>query len=87
MALTHKRRKGLSSSDFVFPANHPSVTDDDDHFPIDTENRGRNALARANQFGDAPSWYKGSLKNLKKTIAEKVKARYPGIEVTERAID
>lgn len=87
MALTYKRRKSLPDSDFVFPAKHPDVTDGKDHFPIDTRNRARNALARANQFGSAPSWYNGSLKNLKRTIAEKVKRRYPDIEVTERSID
>ena len=38
-------------------------------------------------LNQAPSWYKGSLKGLKRTIAEKVKARYPDIEVTEAAID
>jgi hypothetical protein len=86
-ALTAKRRKGLSSGSFVFPAGHAKVKDDDDHFPIDTENRARNALARANQYGEAPSWYDGSLDSLKETIAKRVKAKYPSIEVTEKAID
>jgi len=87
MALTHKQREALPSGSFIFPAKHPKVKDDKDHFPIDTENRGRNALARANQYGAAPEWYDGSLESLKMTVAKRVKAKYPGIEVTEKSID
>lgn len=67
----------------VFQSTDPKVTDNKDHFPINDEAHARNALARANQYSDAPSWYDGSLKSLKKTVADAIKNKYPGIEVTE----
>jgi len=85
--LTYKEKEKLPSSTFVFPAGSGSVTDDKDHFPIPDETHGRNALQRANQYGESPSWYKGSLESLKKRVAEKVKAKFPGIEVSEESID
>lgn len=71
----------------VFDHTDPKVLDNADHFPINTEGRARNALARANQYSDAPSWYDGSLKELKKTVADAVKRAYPDIEVTEEAYE
>jgi hypothetical protein len=69
----------------VFPHDHPKVKDDKDHFPIPDANHGRNALARANQYSEAPEWYDGSLEDLKKTVADKVKEKFPSIEVTEES--
>lgn len=83
--LSYKEREKLPSGAFVFPAGHPKVKDDKPHFPINDEAHGKNALARANQYGAAPSWYNGSLEDLKKTVADKVKAKFPGIEVTEES--
>lgn len=71
----------------VFDHTDPKVLDNADHFPINTEGRGRNALARANQYSDSPSWYDGSLEELKKTVADAVKKAYPDIEVTEEAYE
>lgn len=71
----------------VFDHTDPKVLDDADHFPINTENRARNALARANQYSDSPKWYDGSLTELKKTVADAVKKAYPEIEVTEEAYE
>ena len=42
-ALTSKARKQLKSDQFAIPSKKA--------YPIDTENRGRNALARVSQFG------------------------------------
>lgn len=41
----------------VFPAEHPKVKDDKDHFPITNKAQAQNALARANQYSEAPEWY------------------------------
>lgn len=69
----------------VFPHDHPKVKDDKDHFPIPDASHARNALARANQFDEAPVWYSGSLEDLKKTVADAVKAKFPDIEVTKES--
>ena len=69
----------------VFPASSAKVTDDKDHFPINTESQARNALARASQYDKCPSWYDGSLTELVKKVHNKVKREYPDIEVTEKS--
>lgn len=85
--LTHEKRESLPSSSFVFPADSTAVKDDKDHFPIHDKSHARNALARANQYSKSPSWYTGSLDSLKKRVAEKVKSKFPSIEVSEESTD
>lgn len=67
----------------VLDAKNPKVKDNKDHFPIDTIGRARNALARVAQYDKSPSWYSGSLQELKKTIRDAVKKAYPSIDVTK----
>jgi len=64
--------------DFIFPP---------DHFPINTIGRARNALARASQYDEAPSWYEGSLDSLVKTVQRKVKEKYPSIDTTDASAE
>lgn len=59
--LTTEKRNDLPSKSFAGP---------DRSYPIDTENRGRNALARVSQHG-SPS--------LKAEIRRKVHKKYPDI--------
>jgi len=73
--------------DVVFPAGSKDVTDDKDHFPINSENQARNALSQANKYKKSPKWYKGSLEQLKKKVASAVKRKYKEIEVTKKATD
>lgn len=67
----------------VFSRESPKVKDDSDHFPIPDSAHGRNALARVNQYGSVPSWYDGSLEELKAAVVKAVKAKFPDIEVEE----
>lgn len=69
----------------IFPAEHSSIKDNKDHFPINDAAQARNALARANQFSSAPEWYKGSLESLVSAVARAVKKHYPSIEVSKAA--
>jgi len=71
--------------DVVFPANSKNVTDDKDHFPINSIVQARNALARANQFSKSPKWYKGTIVSLVKKVASAVKRKYPSIDVSDAA--
>ena len=59
--------------------------DNKDHFPINSEDQARNALARVNQYSSAPDWYKGSLQSLVSLVAKKVHSKYPSIEVSKSA--
>lgn len=75
------RSRGLC----VFPAEHPKVKDDKDHFPITSKAQAKNALARANQYSKAPEWYKGTLESLVNSVARAVHKHYPSIEVSKAA--
>jgi hypothetical protein len=67
----------------VFPAEHPKVTDEKDHFPINDAGQARNALSRANQYSSAPEWWKGSLQELVNAVHRAVKKHYKDIDVTK----
>jgi hypothetical protein len=69
----------------VFPAESPKVKDNEDHFPINDHDQAVNALGRANQYKKAPKWYDGSLEELVKAVARKVKKEYPSIDVSEKS--
>lgn len=75
--------KGRSTA--IFPADSSKVLDEKEHFPINSENQARNALARVNQYKKVPSWYKGSLQSLVDTVARKVHSKYKGIEISEKS--
>jgi hypothetical protein len=80
-----KGAAGRSRGRCVFPYEHSKVTDKKDHFPINSENQARNALARVNQYKKAPKWYEGSIESLVKTVANAVKKAYPDIKVSKAA--
>ena len=71
----------------VFPAGSKNVKDDKDHFPLNSIEQSRNALARVAQYKEVPEWYGGSLEKLIKKVQKKVKRKYPEIEVTEKSED
>lgn len=80
-----KAAKETARGTCVFPAKHPKVTDNKDHFPLNSEAQARNALARANQFSKAPPWYKGTLQSLVSAVVRKVHSKYKGIEISDAA--
>lgn len=75
--------KVRNRGDVVFPAGTKTVTDNKDHFPINSESQARNALSRVAQYSAAPSWYTGSLESLKTAVQSAVHRKYPGIKVTK----
>lgn len=81
--LAKGEAKVRSRGTCVFPAEHSSVKDNKDHFPINSEAQARNALARANQYSSAPEWYSGSLSSLVNAVSRKVHSKYPGIQQSE----
>lgn len=71
--ITTAQRKALPSSEFALPGKGTGAGGKGPgSYPIDTENRARNALARGAQHASP-----GQLA----TIKRKVKAKYPGIDV------
>lgn len=67
----------------VFSADHSKVTDNQDHFPINSAAQARNALARVAQFSAAPKWWSGSLQQLQSAVRSAVSKAYPEIKVTK----
>ena len=77
------KAKVRNRGDYVFPAEHPKVKDNKDHFPTTSESQARNALARASQYSKVPPWYSGTLQSLVSAVQRKVRSKYKGIEVTD----
>jgi hypothetical protein len=77
-------KKSKERGSFIFPSTHSKVKSGD-HFPIDTEGRARNALARANQYSKAPKWWSGSLQELVSAVARAVHSKYKNIEVSKKS--
>lgn len=71
--------------DCVFPAGHPKVKDNKDHFPVNNEGQARNALARASQYSSAPPWFSGDLQSLVNSVRRKVHSKYPSIELSDKS--
>lgn len=67
----------------VFPAGSKNVKDDKDHFPINNIAQARNALARVGQYSSVPTWYKGTLTELKNKVHSVVKNKYKSINITK----
>lgn len=68
----------------IFPSTHPKVNDGKDHYPIPDKSHGKSALQRLSQFKDSkPSWWDGSVEELKSTILRSVKDKFPGMEIEE----
>lgn len=80
-----EKLKGQSRGECIFQSDHPKVLDNKDHFPINTLAQARNALARVNQYEEAPPWYDGSLNSLLKTVVRAVESKYEDLEVSEEA--
>ena len=68
----------------IFPSTHPKVNDGRDHYPIPDKSHGKSALGRLSQFKDSkPSWWDGSVEELKNAILRAVKGKFPGMEIEE----
>jgi hypothetical protein len=61
-----------------------SAKDHKDHFPINSEDQARNALARVHQYDKVPPWYKGSLKSLQELVSRKVHSKYKSIGKSDK---
>lgn len=67
----------------IFSDSSSKVKDKKDHFPIPDIAHARNALARVNQYSEAPSWYDGSLEELRSKVKSAVHSKYPSIKIAE----
>jgi excinuclease UvrABC ATPase subunit len=63
--------------------NHPKNKSNVQHFPVNSEAQGANAIARVHQYSSAPEWWSGSLKELQNTVVRKVHSEYPGIKIKD----
>lgn len=71
------------TTDFIFPPDSPDVQDNKGHFPIPDIAHARNALARAGQYDTVPTWFNGTLEQVKDKIKREVEKKFPSIEVSK----
>ena len=57
--------------------NNPKVTDDKDHYPINSTTQAKNLAQKINDLTEKPSWWKGTLNQLKNTVMKCIKQTYP----------
>jgi len=80
--LTTKQRKKAPS---VFNPGKKIDPDkgrktEEKHFPIPDLAHARNALSRVEQYDSVPSWFNGTLEELKASVKAKVYKRYPELK-------
>lgn len=68
-----------SSQEMAISSTHPKVKDKQDHFPIHSETYAQNVLTMMDRFTCAPSWWSGSLADLKSHVKGAIKAKFPNI--------
>ena len=77
--LSYKERQGLSTSQFALPGKGSGPEGKQGgSYPIPDESHARNALARVSQHGSEAE---------KSKVRAAVKKKFPGIDVSEEAID
>ena len=79
------KAKVRNRGDVVFPAGSSKVLDDKDHYPVNTEKEARAALGYVNHYKKSPPWYDGSLQSMVDKVVNKVKRKFPDIEVSAAA--
>ena len=80
---TDPNAKVRNRGDVVLSANSKFVNDNADHFPINSIEQGRNALARVHQYDASPGWFEGDLESLIKKVTNAVHRKFPSIKINE----
>jgi len=64
-------------------AGHQSsrLLDQKDHFPVITETQARASMSRAMQLSDTPTWYRGTLDELRYEVYQGIAAAHPELEL------
>ena len=67
-------------------AGHASdkLLDKKEHFHIFTETQAQSSMARVMQLGDIPSWYNGTLAELRQEVYANINKTHPDIELNVR---
>lgn len=67
-------------------AGYPSdkLLDTKDHFPVITETQAQSSMARVIQLSEVPSWYRGSLSDLRQEVYAGIMRIHPGIDLNVR---
>jgi hypothetical protein len=72
--VNHKPGDGLKVlKAYAIPASHPLVDDDQDHFPVFTEEHAKSAVAILDTMDKTPEWWLGSTKELSDIVRTALK--------------
>jgi hypothetical protein len=59
----------------------PRLLDQRDHFPVITETQARASMSRAMQLSETPTWYRGTLDELRYEVYQGIAAAHPKLEI------
>jgi hypothetical protein len=76
-SVAKKDEKPAVKGKFALPSTHLKVTDSKDHYPLNSEKEGHAALTATKKLNTLPSWFKGSLEELKSAVQKAVKKAFP----------
>ena len=62
----------------------PKLLDTKDHFPVITNTQAQSSMSRVMQLTDVPTWYRGTLAELRQEVRAGIEKMHPGIEINIR---
>ena len=74
-------KKKKPAKKYALGKNHRLVNDDRNHYPTHDAAHARNALSRVMQHDSVPSWFDGTITQLRRIVINNVKKKFPSIEV------
>lgn len=61
----------------IYDANNADVLDNKPHFNIGTDKQAKDVRARVKRMKDAPKWYKGTIRGLRREVLKAINKKYP----------
>jgi len=74
--LTNTGRKHIAPHNFAVGPEHPKNKGDKGHFPVHDRSHAENAVARVEGLSKAPSWWSGTLSELKTLVRNKAHGHF-----------
>ena len=73
-----KKKKAKPSP--IFDAENSKITDEKEHFPINTEAKAKKVLEKIEACTEAPKWWKGTVNQLQSAVKKAVKKAFPDLD-------
>jgi hypothetical protein len=77
--MTEPKSHILETSMYVLNANNIKVKDKNSHYPMETLQQAKHSLTIVNSLTEVPSWYEGTLEELKSKVTEAIVEKHSKI--------